>query len=359
MYSPLSYPSISIAANSVRRSLGVLAFVVAVVASGAGHTAAQSLESKLARETGRIEVNAMEYPWSAIGRVNIGGRGHCTGFLVGEGSVLTAAHCLYDSRYRRWRNAREIHFVAGYQRDTYTIHSPVSDYRRAAKYDPEAMGSTASALHDWAVLTLAEPIGKQAGWLGLREVDDKIMGQVRHGTAQFLQAGYRQGWTQIMSVSLSCEIKGFFGEKRGIAHACDLAKGDSGSPLMILAEGKLSVIGLHVLDLQTKSGRMAGALSVAMFRPGSGQTEEAGALRQAGASWGPGRAPAPGSQAATAPVRTVELLLGELGLLDPRQSDRGDAPRRAAIEAFQTNAGLPVTGEASLDLLSHLIAARK
>ena len=39
----------------------------------------------------RMIVNALEYPWSAIGRVNLGGRGHCTGFLVSERHVLTAA----------------------------------------------------------------------------------------------------------------------------------------------------------------------------------------------------------------------------------------------------------------------------
>ena len=51
---------------------------------------------------GRLIVEAMEYPWSALGRLNTGGRGFCTGILIGPRLVLSRAHCLYNGTEGRW-----------------------------------------------------------------------------------------------------------------------------------------------------------------------------------------------------------------------------------------------------------------
>lgn len=328
-------------------ALAVLALCAAPPAGAAG----------LTQQTGRIEVNAMEYPWSAIGRVNAGGRGHCTGFLIGEASVLTAAHCLYDQRDGRWRAAEELHFVAGYQRDTYLIHSPVARYERARDYAAGQGARPGNAVRDWAVLTLARPIGRQAGWLGLRRLDQGLLARLGRGEARLLQAGYRQGWTHIMSLGLGCAVAGFFEDGRGIAHRCDVAKGDSGSPLLVLVDGTLCAVGLHVLDAPRPGAEVAGALSLGLFHPQGGARQAVQAARRAGATWGAGRAPDRGSPAAALPVRTIEQLLGELGYLDGPSAAGGAARRSAAIAAFQARTGLPVTGEPSLALLERLIAA--
>lgn len=70
----------------------------------------------------RIIVEAREYPWSAIGRLNNGLGGYCSGALIGPRLVLTAAHCLWNHKTKRWLAAESLHFVAGYSRGEYLAH---------------------------------------------------------------------------------------------------------------------------------------------------------------------------------------------------------------------------------------------
>jgi V8-like Glu-specific endopeptidase len=341
---PLTSPSLRAAALV----LVLLAGALTVLSSAAG---AAPLDR-------RVEVNAMEYPWSAIGRVNAGGRGHCTGFLVGEREVITAAHCLYDPVVGRWRGAIELHFIAGYQRDRFILHSKVLRYSKPEdfKYDPTP--SVDLAANDWAVLTLAEPIGRQAGWLGMRAIDSLMMSRINTGGALLLQAGYRRGFAHVMAAGWPCRINRIAYRGSLMLHDCEVLQGDSGSPLLLYADGNFYAIGLHSIDLVTAEEKhLAGVLLLRIFHPKGGRPDAVRALAATSARWTSGRLPSLDSQADSVPVATIDSLLARLGYLRVTPDGPSGADRAAALSRFGSENDLPSNGEPSLEMMGHLLHA--
>lgn len=287
-----------------------------------------------------IVVDAREYPWSAIGRLNTGGRGFCTGVLVDASHVLTDAHCLFFRTEGRWWHPGELHFVAGYQRDRNLVHSRVTRYELAPGYRARGGVSLASILKNWALIELEKPLGRQAGWLGMRHLDRKLIQRLKKGQGALLQAGYRRNAQHAITLGLDCGPKGFLSAETRIGHRCQLKPGRADLPFLVYMDGRFNLVANHVISALKRQPPRRGVLSTAKFRDRLMRGES--------------RAPKTGAMASPVPSATISNLLSALGHAKGTQADHEAEARRSAIRSFETSEGLPVTGSASLALLGRI-----
>lgn len=97
------------------------------------------------------------FGWEAVGRVDIGDSGFCTGVLIAPDQVLTAAHCLFD-RAGQPVPADTIRFRAGLRDGVAIAEAEVARYVAARSYDPAAGMLADNVRQDAALLHLGTPI---------------------------------------------------------------------------------------------------------------------------------------------------------------------------------------------------------
>lgn len=229
----------------------------------------------------RVMLDSGQWPWSAVGRVNRTWGGYCTGTLVAPDVVLTAEHCLFDARTRRWIKPTELHFLAGYRRGGYLFHATVKRIV-APMTPPPRQGSVAAEgwpADDWALLVLND-----AAAVAPIPVKALAEGKMAGGDGEpprVMRAGYGQDRPYLLSLDDDCTVKAQLAEGRVLNHTCDALPGDSGSPLLVRSGEEVFVIGVTSGVAQIGTVQQGMAVGAAAFLAALRELDQPGAADDA------------------------------------------------------------------------------
>jgi protease YdgD len=194
--------------------------------------------------------------WEGVGRLNLGDRGFCTGALIGEDLVLTAAHCLFDKETGARVDATKIEFLAGWRNGRALAYRGVKKVVAHPDYVYGGDTGAARVAHDLALIQLDQPI--RLPNLQPFAVDTAIATGDTVGVVS-----YAQDRADVPSLQETCAV--ISKEPDVLILSCSVDFGSSGAPVFSVHEGVVKIVSIVSAKAQLEGAPVA--LGVPLEQP--------------------------------------------------------------------------------------------